>query len=203
MEKPVDPSETRKSPESSRDDSYKTSESMQRNDHNDEGPETNGEKANTDDKTQKRKPFEIIICPNQEYMDYLLMNEEKVFKQLNSAATAQIFEPKNIDTGGQVMDHVISIFDEDPNKKWETASLLFANYYEYCNEHKRQNSKGPEVNIAIPNGKIFSQVFVFEMCSDFRHGFFADREKRKTDFQHHEQVRVEDYREPAAAADRV
>ena len=161
MEKPAEPADIPKSPPSSHDRSYRTSESVQRNEHTEEGADTNGDKANADDKSLKRKPSEIIICPSQEYMDYLLMNEEKVLKQLNSAATAQIFEPKNIDTGGQVMDHVISIFDEDQNKKWESANLLFANYYEYWNEHKRQNSKGPEVNIAIPNGKFFSWVSYF------------------------------------------
>lgn len=161
MDKPVESADMPKSPASSQERSYRTSESLQRNDHIEEGPDTNGDKAHTEDKPQKRKPSEIIICPSQEYMDYLLMNEEKVFKQLNSAATAQIFEPKNIDTGGQVMDHVISIFDDDQNKKWETANLLFANYYEFWNEHKRQNSKGPEVNIAIPNGKFLSRVLFF------------------------------------------
>ena len=112
MEKPAQSAEMPKSPTSSRDRSYRTSESEQRNDHIDEGAEMNGEKSNTEDKTQKRKPFEIIICPSQEYMDHLLMDGERVFKQLGAAATAQVFEPKNIDTGGQVMDHVISIFDE-------------------------------------------------------------------------------------------
>lgn len=161
MEKPAQSAEMPKSPTSSRDRSYRTSESEQRNDHIDEGAEMNGEKSNTEDKTQKRKPFEIIICPSQEYMDHLLMDGERVFKQLGAAATAQVFEPKNIDTGGQVMDHVISIFDEDQNKKWETANLLFANYYEFWHEHKRQHSKGPEVNIAIPNGKLFLSGFRF------------------------------------------
>ena len=139
----------------------------------------NGDKSSRDDKKQKRKPYDIIFYPTQDYLDHLLKDDEKLFLQLERAADTSVYKRKEIDTGGPEQDAVIAIFDEDEKKKWEASDNLFENFSLFWEEHKKPTDKPFEVVIVIPNGK--PSFFFFRLmrfCSNSQEWYPCSSERR-------------------------
>lgn len=111
------------------------------------------------DKKGKRQPYDFIIYPKQEYVDFLEKDNAKQFKDLAGKVGVSTFEKKELDLGLLKIAVVLRIFDSDEEKKWECINLVIDDYLKFFDDGKVPDKQG-ELVIVIPNRKTFDSALI-------------------------------------------
>lgn len=107
-------------------------------------------------KAQKRQSFEIMFQPSRDFLDYLVLNNQKALEDLKRTVPAAEFCIKELDVGDNHPSRVIKIFDEDEERKWGLAVNILNLNHQQQEESGARTGKDFIAVLIIPGGKILS-----------------------------------------------
>lgn len=102
---------------------------------------------------RKCRPFEVILYPKWEYLNYLQNDDGKLFKDLKDSVQASEFSLNDLEVGEAGPARVIKVFDQDQEKKWKAANILFDSYSTFLQNTSALKDGEMRYVIVIPDGK--------------------------------------------------
>lgn len=132
------------------------------------------------------RPFEVIIYPKWEFLNYLQEGQEQKFKEIKQSVDVAEFNLVDMEVGEAGPARVIKVFDQDQGKKWKAANILFDRYYEFLNQTPEGSQGDMRLILVIPNGRFQGFKLFSSFILTFRRGIIYDRQKREADKQPYE-----------------